>query len=119
VLAIAFFLSATSHEVYLTTTPIALAWHVALRKAYSIVAFAIVGYAFRRALETSGKRVVVPCIAGLALYSAAIEVAQGFHGSTEGFGWNVIDTLCGMIGGAVAVADRLVSQLRGGRKVRG
>jgi len=119
VLAIAFFLIAASHEIYLTTSPIEIPWHVALRKAYSIVAFALVGYAFRRALETSGKPVVVPCVAGLALYSAAIEVAQGLHGSAEGFGWNVIDTLCGMVGGAVAVGDRLIRHLRGRMNARG
>ncbi len=119
-LAVAFFALATSREVYLTTSPIGLTWHVALRKAYSIVAFAIVGYAFRRALETSGKRnVALACVVGIALYSAAIEVAQWFHGSNEGFGWNAIDTLCGALGGALAVADRLASRTRGRSDVRG
>lgn len=50
---------------------------------------------------------VVLCIVGVAFYSALIEVGQHLLGSTEGLGWNVGDTLCGAVGGALAVADRL------------
>ncbi len=94
-------------DFYHLTSPTALPWHVALRKLYSIVAFAVVGYLARRALIENGRdRVVVPCIVGVAVYSALIEVGQYLLGSKEALGWNAIDTLCGAVGGALAVWDR-------------
>jgi hypothetical protein len=98
-----FFVIAISHEIYEATSPSWLSWHVALRKAYSIVAFTIVGYLFRQALAENGKpSPPVTLIAGVALYSAAIEVAQFLHGSKEGLGWNAVDTACGALGGALS-----------------
>ncbi len=99
---------ALRNDFYHLTSPTALPWHVALRKAYSIVAFAVVGYLARRALLENGReQVVVPCIIAVAIYSALIEVGQALLGSKEGFGWNIGDTLCGAVGGGLAVADRL------------
>ena len=66
-------------------------------------AFALVGYLSGRAFQEWGRR---PNAAGLALlvglYSAAIEIGQAFHGSTEGLAWNAFDTGCGALGGLVA-----------------
>jgi hypothetical protein len=106
--AVAFFVLAVSHAVYEATSPQWLTWHIALRKAYSIVAFTIVGYTFvralgarYRALDPSG-RVRLAC-GYVATYSAAIEVAQYLHGSREGLAWNAFDIGCGALGGALAI----------------
>ncbi len=107
-IACVLYVLALRNDFYHLTSPTALPWHVALRKAYSIVAFAVVGYLARRALLENGReQVVVPCIIGVAIYSALIEVGQALLGSKEGFGWNIGDTLCGAVGGGLAVADRL------------
>jgi len=98
-----FFTIAISNAVYEATSPSWLSWHVVLRKGYSIVAFTIVGYLFRRALAENGKpSPALTLIAGVALYSAGIEVAQFLHGSKEGLGWNAFDTACGGVGGGLA-----------------
>ncbi|MBC5799902.1 MAG: hypothetical protein GIX03_00080 [Candidatus Eremiobacteraeota bacterium] len=111
--ACALYVLALRDDFYHLTSPTTLAWHVALRKLYSIIAFTVVGYLGRRALIENGRdRVVMPCIAGVALYSALIEVGQYVLGSQEGLGWNAIDTLCGAVGGALAVWDRLRSFTR-------
>lgn len=111
------FVLACRNDFYQLTSPEALSWHVALRKAYSIVAFALVAYLLRRALEAEGRpgATVVACVAGLAAYSAAIEVGQYVSGSREGPVWNAIDIGCGAVGGALAVSDRLRTLLRAGR----
>jgi hypothetical protein len=102
-----FYILALNAAVYELTSPSWLSWHVVLRKSYSVVAFALVGYTFRRALVENGyrRRLVLTCVAGVALYSAAIEVGQFLHGSQEGVGWNAFDTLCGAAGGAIATLD--------------
>jgi hypothetical protein len=107
VVAAVFFALAVSHAVYELTSPHALSWHVLLRKTYSIVAFTIVGYLLRRALVENGRvtNVGATCIAGVAVYSACIEVGQYLHGAREGLTWNAIDTICGAIGGALATCD--------------
>jgi hypothetical protein len=102
------FAAALSNVLYELTSPPTLTWHVVLRKAYSIVAFALVGYLFRRSLTERGRTaVVLPCIVGVALYSALIELGQALLGSHEGRGWNAFDVACGALGGSIAVADRL------------
>ncbi len=106
--AIFFYVLAIDNDVYAATSPAWLSWHVLLRKVYSVVAFSIVASLLRRAIvENGGSRTIVPCIAGVACYSAAIEVGQYLHGSTEGLGWNTFDTFCGALGGAIAVVDRI------------
>jgi hypothetical protein len=109
-----FFALSLSREVYDATSPEWLSWHVLLRKFYSVIAFALVGFTARRALEENGhrKNVAVRCVVGVAVYSAAIEVAQFFHGSHEGLGWNVFDTICGAAGGAIATADLIRASVR-------
>ena len=113
IVAIVLLLAAVSHSVYEITSPIWLSWHVVLRKAYSIVAFATVGYALRRALAENGRtKLVLPCILWLAAYSATIEVLQFAYGSKEGLGWNTFDTFCGALGGALATIDLWTARLR-------
>jgi hypothetical protein len=105
------FWAATSDAVYEATSPSSLSFHVWLRKAYSIVAFALIGYTSDKALPPS-KRGTLRAILLVAMYSAAIEYAQRVDGSQEGLRWNVIDVLCGAVGGWLgAQADR-VTRLR-------
>ena len=107
IVASALFVAALSDQFYELTSPSSLSWHVVLRKGYSIVAFTLVGYLGRRALIENGRHaVVLPCIAGVALYSALIEVGQALLGSREGLGWNAIDVACGAAGGFLSVLDR-------------
>jgi hypothetical protein len=97
---------AVSHSVYDITSPVWLSWHVVLRKIYSIVAFALVGFCVRRALVENGRaHLVASCIVGVGAYSALIEVLQFSYGSHEGLGWNTFDTFCGALGGAIATID--------------
>jgi hypothetical protein len=93
------FYAATSNAVYEATSPPFLNWHVLLRKAYSIVAFAMLGTLVARFPPPRG-RFAVTTIA-LALYSAAIEWGQYLGGVREGLAWNSIDVACGGIGGAL------------------
>jgi hypothetical protein len=105
---IVFFWAATSDVVYETTSPSSLSFHVWLRKAYSIVAFALVGFTADKALGPSARR---PLRAALlvAAYSAVIEYAQWALGSKEGLGWNAIDVVCGAVGGWLGVVtERLM-----------
>ncbi len=112
--AAALYAIALSDAVYELTSPVALSWHVLLRKTYSIGAFTLVGYLLRRALRENGRKgrrtTIVACIAGVAAYSAAIEFGQWLAGSHEGLGWNAVDTICGAIGGGLAVADAIIGR---------
>ncbi len=106
--ALVLYVAALRNDFYQLTSPTTLLWHVALRKAYSLVAFGTLGYLVRRALlERGRRRVALTTVASLALYSGAIEVGQYLLGSTEGFGWNVVDIACGAAGGIFGIADRL------------
>jgi hypothetical protein len=108
-----FFVIAISHEVYEATSPSWLSWHLVLRKTYSVIAFTLVGYLFRRALAENGKAAAAgTLIAGVALYSAGIEVGQFLYGVREGLGWNAFDTACGALGGGLAL---LVPERRSAR----
>jgi len=121
-LAVAFFWSATTYEVYRATSPphvatmlfgdeaarfgdpLGISLHVVLRKLYSVVAFALVCGAWMCALRPPRARLVWASIALGAVYSAAIEVTQAYEGSTEGLAWNAFDVVCGALGGALAAA---------------
>jgi hypothetical protein len=101
--AAALYAAALSAAFYEITSPSWLSWHVALRKAYSIVAFALVAWLLRRAVaEWNGHWPDGGIVAAAALYSAAIEVGQYFCGSQEGLGWNAFDVGCGAAGGVIA-----------------
>jgi hypothetical protein len=113
IIAAALFWVATSDVVYELTSPHALTFHVLLRKAYSIAAFALVGFTADKALGPSARAVLRGALV-VGLYSAAIELAQWLLGSKEGLVWNSIDTVCGVIGGAlgVLVAKRITRSRR-------
>jgi hypothetical protein len=98
--AVVLFWAATNNEVYDLTSPPALSWHVALRKTYSVVAFAVVGLTLDKALGPSRHSVRRATLI-VALYSVAIEFVQWIKGSHEGLGWNTFDVLCGALGGAL------------------
>jgi predicted membrane-bound mannosyltransferase len=110
-LAAVLFWAATSNEVYDMTSPPALSWHVLLRKAYSIAAFALVGFTADKALGRSANR---PLRAALlvAAYSGTIEIVQFEHGSHEGIAWNVADVLCGAAGGWLGVVAERIRRSR-------
>lgn len=105
------FWAATSDVVYEATSPVALSFHVLLRKAYSIAAFALVGFMADKALGSSARPVLRGALL-VGLYSAAIEVTQALLGSKEGLVWNSVDTLCGVAGGALGVLARRITRSR-------
>jgi hypothetical protein len=101
------FWAATSNEVYDATSPPGLSFHVLLRKAYSIAAFALVGFTADRALGPTARAALRGAVL-VGAYSAAIEIVQAVHGSHEGIAWNVTDVLCGAAGGWLGlVAERI------------
>jgi hypothetical protein len=110
-LAAALFWAATDNEVYDLTSPPAFSFHVLLRKAYSIAAFALVGFTARKALGASA---LTPGRGALlvAAYSAAIEIVQAIKGSHEGIAWNVVDVLCGAAGGWLGVVANRIRRSR-------
>jgi VanZ family protein len=112
VLAAALFWLATSDAVYELTSPPNWSWHIALRKAYSIGAFALVGFTADKALGPSARPALRAALL-VAAYSGAIEIAQAWSGSREGLRWNAIDVLCGAVGGWLGVtAERVVRARR-------
>ncbi|HTJ26845.1 MAG TPA: VanZ family protein [Candidatus Limnocylindria bacterium] len=119
--ALVFFWAATTQSVYDHTSPGGVAqrilgedaprvphnhWlslHIILRKAYSIVAFALVGIVVDRMLPAVRRR-ALRAAAIVALFSAVIEVAQTvIDHSPEGFASNVFDIACGAVGGWLGV----------------
>lgn len=110
-LATVLFFMATSDIVYELTSPPAFSWHVVLRKFYSIVAFALVGFTADRALGPAAKPALRASLL-VAGYSAVIEIAQFEHGSKEGLGWNAVDVVCGAVGGWLGIASqRLIARV--------
>ncbi len=107
------FWAAISHRVYMRTLPyhvLARAFGeddeasvaVVLRKLYSVVAFAIVGFLADKALPQARRRALRAALI-VAGFSAAIEVAQKLHHATEGLLSNAVDIACGALGGWLAV----------------
>ena len=110
--AAALFWAATSNEVYDVTSPSRLSFHIVLRKTYSIVAFALVGFTADKALGPSTRAALRGALL-VAAYSAAIEVVQIAHGS-ESAAWSVFDVLCGAAGGWLGVVARGIRRSRRG-----
>jgi hypothetical protein len=128
------FWAALSHRIYNHTLPRrliehvfgedtdeggALAVRVLLRKLYSIVAFALMGFVIDKALPHT-RRPALRAALIVAAFSAAIEVAQKLHHAREGPLSNAIDIGCGALGGwlAVTVAHALARR-RGALPRRG
>ncbi|GEM_PF-6792843 len=79
--------------------------HDLVRKAYSLLAFAVLGFLIAKAL---GRRIslsraiaVSGCVAG---FSALIEILQRLDPSHESRLSSILDVLCGAIGGAAGYA---------------
>lgn len=122
---------ATSYSVYTHTTPSNLAvrvfgqsaehvqhhaswfsFHIALRKAYSVIVFALIGFLLDKALGPSQRRTLRAVIA-VAIFSTLIEIAQKLRGSAEGIGENLFDVGCGALGGWIAItAQRALPRFR-------
>jgi hypothetical protein len=98
IVAVGLYWAAISRGVYEVTSPSYLSWHVALRKLYSVIAFAVLGLLVARGIPPRSRVWMTVLI--LAIYSAAIEVGQYLTGVREGLVWNTVDTLCGALGGA-------------------
>jgi hypothetical protein len=80
-----------------------LSLHVLLRKAYSIVAFAIVGFVVDRALPPIRRRALRAALI-VAAFSTVIEIGQKLHHAQEGIPSNLFDIGCGAFGGWIAIA---------------
>jgi len=104
--------AAVDTNIYEATSPVSFDFHVALRKLYSIVAFAVVGFPIALARVKAGLPATTRPVGGVvAGYSAVIEVLQYYlDPPPEGLLSNAFDVACGFVGGAIAVwiARRLV-----------
>ncbi len=98
---------ALSNQAYEATSPPSLSYHVLLRKAYSIGAFAVIGFLIVRS-RLPGLGRLWPVALAVGAYSAAIEVGQYLTGVREGLASNAFDVACGVIGGALGWAVRRV-----------
>jgi hypothetical protein len=117
------FWAAISHRVYNHTLPQALAdrifgeddadaVRIALRKAYSVVAFALAGFVADRALGPGRRRAVRAAIV-VAAFSVLIEVAQKLRHGQEDLAANALDVACGALGGWLGVVvPRAFARLR-------
>jgi hypothetical protein len=96
--------AAVNNKVYEVTSPTSFDYHVILRKIYSIVAFAMVGYPVARARALSDRSASPLVIGGIvAGYSTIIEVLQFvLDPPYEGFVSNVLDVAYGLAGGVFA-----------------
>ena len=101
--------AALSRRIYTGTLPQRLIEHVfgendtagamvALRKLYSVLAFAALGFVVDRALPAT-RRPALRAALLVGAVSALIELAQKLHYAPEGLLSNAIDILCGALGG--------------------
>lgn len=100
VVAAIVFLVGTSGEIYVLASPPSLTYHVLLRKAESVVAFAAVALALAWWVGAR-RRLAVILVVALATYSALIEVAQRLEGSRESNWESLLDVACGALGGYI------------------
>lgn len=82
-----------------------------LRKAYSLAAFTVTGFFLAMAQRKApGDPSVLRVATLVALFSAAIEIAQRFAGSHESLTSNAVDVGFGAAGGALgAAAERALA----------
>ena len=112
--------AATSHRVYHRTVPFHVLMRIfgeddagtvatLLRKLYSVVAFALLGFIVQLALPRT-RRPELRAALIVAAFSAVIEVVQKLDGAHEGLLSNALDVACGALGGWLgAVVARTVS----------
>ena len=112
--AIVLLIAAVDNGVYEATSPTSLTFHVILRKLYSVVAFAVIGFLVAGARLAAGRSATVLYVGWVvAGYSAVIEVLQYFlDPPPEGLLSNAIDVACGFLGGAIAawIARRFIKR---------
>jgi hypothetical protein len=104
VVAVVMLAAAVNNSVYELTSPPSLDYYVVLRKCYSVIAFAAVGYPVARARRAEGASATPLVIGGIiAGYSAVIEILQYFMDPPyEGLLSNAFDVFCGLAGGWIA-----------------
>jgi hypothetical protein len=107
--ALGLFAVAMSGDVYDATSPPTFAFHVLLRKFYSVLAFAVAGAAYSYARR--GAR-PLDAASAIGVYSGGIEIGQWLV-ADEPLEWNLIDVACGAAGGALGAA--VLSRLAGDR----
>lgn len=90
---------------------------ILLRKLYSVVAFALLGFIVDKALPATRRPALRAAII-VAAFSAVIEVVQKLHHAHEGLLSNAVDIACGAIGGwlGVVVARGLVAATKAARR---
>lgn len=98
-------------DIERATSPHIFGLQVILRKTYSVVAFGLVGFLLAE-VRRSRFYDVFPVALLIALYSATIELTQFALGSHEGLYWNVVDVLCGFLGGYFGAALYVVVATR-------
>jgi hypothetical protein len=102
IVGLALYILAINDEVYILTSPPTFAWHILLRKTYSIGAFTLLGFLYAKLFRQHGRTTnILHTTIAIALYSAVIEVTQAFRGSHEGLSWHTFDIACGAVGGAL------------------
>jgi hypothetical protein len=102
-ISVTLFVVAVSNAMYEITSPPWLPFHVLLRKAYSVLAFALVGFTLERTTQTAG-RAWGPARVGLSvgLYSALIELCQRLiAGARESLAQHSLDVAAGLVGGVL------------------
>jgi len=87
-----------------------------LRKLYSVLAFAIVGFFVAAMLD--GRRRAVGSALLVASFSAIIEIVQKYTGAKEGLLSNLFDIGCGALGGLIGAAVWTLCLQLFGRRVR-
>jgi hypothetical protein len=112
---IGLFAVAISNAAYEATSPSWLTFHVLLRKAYSVVAFALIGFALARALRAPASFASVLRVSlAVGLYSGFIELGQRLYsGAHETLAQQSFDVACGLVGGAIGAA---LAGVRAGRR---
>ncbi len=99
-ITVAMILIAISGRVYDATSPSYLPMHELWRKAYSIIAFAVLGVAWRFATRAR----IFTVALWIGAVSLIIEIGQNLNGSREGLISNAIDIVCGIAGGWIGAA---------------
>lgn len=99
--SIVFFFVSLSHDIEGVTSPRnhGIAAQTLLRKTYSVVVFAILGYLCTWSHRRTGTICLIGSGVVIGLFSATIEFFQRWMGAPEGLVWNAADTLMGLFGG--------------------
>jgi hypothetical protein len=121
VVTVAFFLMATRTDIYNATSPRGLSrdlfgpqvlqlahpwWlslHIWVRKAYSIVAFAAVGFSIQCALRPAVRPALRAAVI-VGIYSLGIEIVQRLFVTVEPVMESVLDVGCGALGGWLSIS---------------